>query len=343
MQIGTWTELRHVIGRLVFFIFILTTHFVVNNQIKYIRVLRLLLVTVSILAMFTIICAIFNVNPFGAHASRNPRVFWSITMPTYRAIGIPMSYGEYGLIINSVLPLFIISLMRNNFIVRRFSAMAGIIILFLALMITQSRNSWLATLIVIIFLIIFIICRRSNPYLKGATIFWGISTVIIVMVFLSNAFLFVYEGFALGKHASTFVNRLNTNTVAYEVFLEHWLFGAGHNKVSEQIENQLGLNVVIHNGYLDQLASTGIFGFLPFILLLFLSFSILIKISLTGSTFWRPYALCLAASFAANMSVLLAYKGFFSETFAIEYGLMLSLLKLNRKEQDKEYSNLKAF
>jgi O-antigen ligase len=103
----------------------------------------------------------------------------------------------------------------------------------------------------------------------------------------------------------------------------------------QQLEKIFNLPLVIHNGYLEQLASTGLLGFIPFMGLLFLSFLVLLRLSHTGSSEWRLLALCLAGSFLANMSVLLAYKGFFSETFAIEYGLMLSLVELSHQKEVK--------
>ncbi|MDY6896109.1 MAG: O-antigen ligase family protein, partial [Thermotogota bacterium] len=333
LRIGTLTELRHVGGRIVFLIFIITTLAVVRKRTQYKRVLQLLMVSVIILSLFTIACGFLNINPLGAHTSRDPRIFWGITMPTKRAIGVPMSYGEYGIIINSVLPLFLMSILHKDFLAPRMWALLGTLVLFLALLVTQSRNSWLATFLAMTFFATFMITRLRQHALKGAICQFGVSTAIIIAIFYYSFFNFIYEGFALGRQAHSFMQRLDSNEIAKKVFFDNWLLGAGHAEISEQISSQLDVDLVVHNGYLDQLASTGLFGFIPFILLILLSFFVLISVARCGTVFWRPYALCLSASLVANMSALYAYKGFFCETFAIEYGLILSLIELNQKDK----------
>jgi|GEM_PF-2920097 len=331
IRLRSITELRHLGGRFVFLTFVFTTFAIVRSQEKYNRVLKLLIITVSSLALFTTICGVFDINPLGAHTSRNPRTFWGISMPTKRAIGVSMSYGEYGIIINSILPLLLMAVWKKRFIVRRLWALAGIPILLSALVIGQSRNSWLATIFSLSFFFLLMLSQLPHYTLRGASFCFILGAVFLVSTCFPSVLSFAFQGFALGKHARTFENRLQVDELTIDLFSQNWVLGAGHAEISKQIATGMALEVNVHNGYLDQLAATGVIGFVPFILLISIALFLLIKIARTGSPSWRPYALCLAASFVANMSALLAYKGFFSETFAIQYGLMLSLLEMNNK------------
>jgi O-antigen ligase len=332
-RIGTWQEMRHVAGRLFFLVIILTTYAVIRDRQRYLLVLRLLMWSVLTLALVTIVCATFKINPLGAQTSANPRVFWGLTMPIVRHIGVHMSYGEYGLIINSVLPLFFVAVWQKDFLLKRSLALTGLFVLLVAVFITQSRNAWVATFLVMIFLTGIMTMRSFNGFLKSIALLLGILGVLVAVGWLTEELRFFFEGFAKGRQIHTFERRLEVNYLAFTLFLNNWLLGAGHDAIVQQLEKIFNLPLVIHNGYLDQLASTGLCGFIPFMGLLVLSFLGLLQLSHSGLSEWRLLALCLAGSFLANMSVLLAYKGFFSETFAIEYGLMLSLMELGKQKQ----------
>jgi O-antigen ligase len=334
-RLGTWQELRHLAGRLTFFVFILTTYAVVRDRQRYLRVLRLLMVSVLTLSICTIVCALFKINPLGAHASLNPREFWGAAMPFERYIGVPMSYGEYGLVINSVLPLFWVSVWQKNFLLKRSWALLGLAVLLLAVFITQSRNSWLATFLVITFLTGIMILRPANLFLKSIAVLLGLLGLLVAVGWLTHELHFMFAGFAEGRQIHTFARRLQVDSLAFTLFLNNWFFGAGHQELVQQLDKIFNLPLVVHNGYLEQLASTGLFGFIPFMGLLLLSFFVLLRLSHTGFFEWRLLALCLAGSFLANISLLMAYKGFFSETFAIEYGLMLSLVELSKQKEVK--------
>jgi hypothetical protein len=224
-RLGTWQELRHLAGRLTFLVFILTTYAVVRDPQRYLRVLRLLMVSVLTLAFFTIVCALFKINPLGAHVSLNPRVFWGAAMPFERHIGVPMSYGEYGLVINSVLPLFWVSVWQKNFLLKRSWALLGLAVLLLAVFITQSRNSWLATFLVMTFLTGIMILRPANVFLKGIAVLLGLLGLLVAVGWLANELHYVFTGFAEGRQIHSFERRLEVDSLAYTLFLNNWFFG----------------------------------------------------------------------------------------------------------------------
>jgi len=257
-----------------------------------------------------------------------------------RTTGLDMSYGAYGILINSVLPILLVSYWRKDFWVRRSRALMGIFLLLFALFVTQSRNSWLATFMVLCFFFAVLAFRSPDIFMKIIVVFGLAFGAVITVFFLADYLFYIFKGFALEKHASTFYRRLEADRLAVGLFLGHPLFGVGHEAITEEIYKHLGWEVMIHNAYLDQLTSTGVFGFIPFLALLALSFFGLMQIARKGAAYWRPYALCLAASLVANMMCLMAYKGFFSATYAIEYGLMLSMVELNKTEQQKEVVNV---
>ncbi len=335
-RIQTWEEFRHVGGRTLLLVSILATYYVVRDRQQYKRVIGFLITGVLALALFTIFCAIFHVNPLGAHTSRLPRTFWDVTMPFPRTIGVPMSYGTYGLILNSAIPIFLVSAWRKDFLLPRFWALAGLLILLFALFITQSRNSWIATLLVFFFLTSVLVLASRDFHLKTASITAFFLITVIAIGWFSDVLQTNVKGFTSGLNAHSFYGRLEMDRWAVDLFLSDWFLGVGHEaarKPVQEIGQEPDQAGVIHNTYLDQLATTGIFGFIPFLAVILLTFLTLLRIAWQGLHYWRPYAVCLAGSFLANMSLFLGYKGFFSETLAIEYGLMLSLVELSRMDE----------
>ncbi|MBI4797043.1 MAG: O-antigen ligase family protein [Deltaproteobacteria bacterium] len=336
-------EFLHTGGRAVFFIFILTTYAVCRDLASYRRVLNLLVLGICLMAMFTIICAVFHINPLGAHQTDVAREFYGTAMPYGRTIGVLKSYGEYGLIINAALPLLLIAAWRKGFMVSRLLALISIGILLFALIITQSRNSWVATLMVMFFMSVFLAFRTRAAVWKILLILGGFLIIIIAVGWMSHRLERVYQGFALGKTSyHTFEGRLRMDSLAWHIFQAHPLFGVGHEEVTRQVTKLFGAETALHNGYLDQLASNGLFGFIPFLTLMLLTFFTLFKMARKAPEPLNWYALCLAASMVGSMTVLLGYKGFFSITFAIEYGLFLSLVELDHQAPAPDLLTIKA-
>jgi hypothetical protein len=333
-RIATWQEFRHVAGRLVVLIIILTTYQMVRDRRRYLRVLNLLMISVAALAAFTIFCAVFNFDPFGL-MPRNPRTFWGVSMHFRRTSGFQMSYGEYGIILNSVLPLFLVSAWQKDFLLKRPWAVAALLLLLLGLFVSQSRNSWVATFMVLLFFACVLALRSQDLFLQLMVISGAVLLALIAIVWHSEYFAWFFQGL-LGDRPLTFYRRLEIDRLTLNLFWHNWFLGVGHEAVTDEIEQRIGVGVVVHNGYLDQMASTGLFGFIPFLALLLLCFGSLLQMARKGSPFWRLYALCLAGSFLANISLLQGYKGFFCETFAIEYGLVLSLVELNATDRQNE-------
>jgi hypothetical protein len=336
IRIQTFNELKHVIGRAIFFILIVTTYYVVRDRERFYKLLRYLMWSVLILAGFTVLCAVTNFDPFNL-MPKNPRTFWGVSMEVRRTQGLPMSHGEYGLILNAILPVMVVSTWKKNFFISRNWALTGMFVLLLGLFVSQSRNSWLATFFVFNFFAICWTLKSPDLNLRGIIIMLVLLLSTLALLGLSDYFSFAFEGFALGSHASTFNNRLLSDKIAFSLFLENPLLGVGHEEITRAIENQRGITVVVHNAYMDQLAGGGLLGFIPFISLLALTLGTLLRMARSGPAPWRFWSLCLAASFIANMSLLVGYKGFFSETFAVEYGLMLSLVEFCEKGRIKEF------
>lgn len=329
----TFDELRHVLGRMIFFIFIIMTYYTVTTPEKFLKVFRYLMWAVLILAGFTTFCAFTNFDPFGL-MPKNPRAFWGISTGVRRTQGVPMSYGEYGLILNSILPVFILSFTnRGFFISSRRWIIAGFCVLILGLFVSQSRNAWMATFFVFSFFAVYHISKSPNPALKGLIITAVSTFSVIIFIILSDYFTFLFQGFVISPQSNSFYNRLLSDRIAFSLFLDHPLMGVGHQAITKAIASARGIDVVVHNGYMDQLAATGLFGFIPYILILLLTIRTLLHMGLSGPAPWRFWAICLAASLIADTSLLLGYKGFFSETFAIEYGLTLSLIELWEKDR----------
>jgi O-antigen ligase len=336
MLIGSFVELKHVAGRGIFIVIMLTTYHVTQDLSRYMRVLKLLMIGATILAAVTIISVIFHVNPFGAHMGKAPRTFWGVSMPFQRGIGVPMSYGEYGIIMNAVLPIFLISLLQKHFLVRKSFALIAMAILFFAIFLTQSRNAWLSTFLMMSFLLMANVFKSGDVSLKGLRVTGVLLMVALLIIFTSEQLSFLYEGLALGKSAHTFYGRMESNKLAIGLFLEHPLIGAGHEEVTRVIESYRGVSMNVHNAYMDQLASTGLMGFIPFACLIVFTFISMVNMIRSAPPPIDLLALCLGASFVASMFALTAYKGFFCETLAIEYGLFLSLKRLQASAKYRE-------
>jgi hypothetical protein len=188
LRIGSFQELRHLIGRIVFFVIVLTTYSVVRDLRQYRRVLAILMASVTGLAVYTIFCAISGFDPFEIMPER-PRVYWGISMFFCRTCGIPMSYGKYGLMVNAVLPLFLLSAWKKGFLLPRFWARAGTFLLLFALFVTQSRNCWVATFLALCFFI-FMINYNPHKRLRNIIVITGGIPVAIVSILLFSDYFY---------------------------------------------------------------------------------------------------------------------------------------------------------
>ena len=90
----------------------------------------------------------------------------------------------------------------------------------------------------------------------------------------------------------------------------------------------LGIEAGIHNYFIYQLVSRGIFGFLPSVLTFLILILALIEMIYFAESQIRLISTCLLASLIGGIIELNFYRGFFPELLAIEYGIVFGLYRI---------------
>jgi O-antigen ligase len=172
--------------------------------------------------------------------------------------------------------------------------------------------------------------KGSNQLLKLTVASSFIAAIAVSLVLFWNLFTKFIDGFiSTDIYQANVFNRLNSYTMGIQLFFSNIIIGAGSSNLAKHVSFYKGEEDVLHNAFIDQMAGTGLFGFIPFILLFGFAFWYLVKISKSRNQLIAMYGRILMSSFIGTVCALQFYRGFLSETLAVEYGLLLSLWKFH--------------
>ena len=249
-------------------------------------------------------------------------------MPFNKTSAVPMSYGEFAIIIVSALPALFYSLNRNVDIVSRKFAALSLIVILLAAFITQSRNTWLSVSVTFISLFFLTKSMGHRSFIKVNAVLIGLSLITLTAFLFQDSTIKFINGFvSSGVYRENVLNRLGSFRIGVELFMNNFLTGVGNSNIEKftGILHNQKIEIVMHNAFIDQLAGTGLAGFIPFLLIFIVAFFQILKISLSENAEISIYGRMLLSSLLGSVCALQFYRGFFSEMLAVDLGLVMSL------------------
>jgi len=272
--------------------------------------------SITILSLLTIIEGTGLATVGGnVHVSRT---FFGINMPFLKATGLNMSDGEFGIM---VVPAFLFCLLQfipGSDANRIRGAGFMLPLMAMAILISQSRSTWLG--ITLAFLVLIIMLPKGKHGFP-IILLMGLGSLLFV---LSNIQVMIFEGLAgEGIFRANIFNRLFSYSLAFEYLSGAPLFGVGHGNATHIV---FGKEMVIHNQILDQLASAGLIGGIPLIALYVIFFWTALRLYReTPLGAGRHYIIWLTASMVHVMTELMLYRGFYSEHLPWFFALLALL------------------
>ena len=212
-----------------------------------------------------------------------PRSFDDVTLsflPFARLTG----YSEviYPMTLVTVFSLFFFQRQIEKKIILTFIFIISLIAVFLS----YTRGSWLAVFITIIIASVFLI--RSKRIAINWNIISMILAIIILFSFISTALGIISFDVLLQRLFSVTYDKIDISNLgrlveyvtAVEAFLTSPMVGAGFGFYFEYFSPGIGYlsTIYCHNSYLYILSKMGIIGFVPFIMLIIYSISVIVKI-----------------------------------------------------------------
>jgi O-antigen ligase len=322
-------ELRLLFGRLSFAVIVFITYYSVRSLGEYAKILRIFSYSVLIVSGMIILFSVFHLDPFQV-MTRHPRIYWGVSMPFHKTSAIPISYGELGIVAISAIPALLYSLRRDIRVFPPGISLVALMLIVLAVFISQSRNAWVSVAATVVSVVLLYNRKGSNQLLKVTFASSFIAAVAVSLVLFWNVFTKFIVGFiSTDIYQANVFNRLHSYALGIQLFLSNIMIGSGSSNLAKHISFYKGEEDVLHNAFIDQLAGTGLFGFIPFLLLFIIAFRHLMKVSRSQNQLIAMYGRILMSSFIGTVCALQFYRGFLSETLAVEYGLLLSLWKFH--------------
>lgn len=191
-----------------------------------------------------------------------PLSFGEFVFPLNRTTGYPMSYGGYGILNVSVLPLAVLSLVRGKGLYSsRWIALLVSVLVLLAVVISQSRSTWLA---VGTAFGIMLFSATYRTWRKKAVFAWlvAIATLSIFGVgFAWNLGVDLYEA-----NSISIQQRYDQYAAALKMLRSNPVAGIGYGQFSKLYEpidvpweTAAGARM-LHNYFLNKAVATGIIG-----------------------------------------------------------------------------------
>lgn len=272
------------------------------------RMIRIYCWSIAALGILVILEG-FGYVSMGAE-SRQGRFYFGVQLPFKKAVGFPMSDGEFGIMTT---PAFLYFLMQYfggpGYKPVRFRAI-GLFLTGMALLIAQSRSTWLGLGIALGVMILVLPRRNLDRVLILAA---GVAFLAIVG---SQVYDKVYTGFLgegiLAKNVST---RFEVFSVALGFTEEAPIFGVGHGNRIVLSPAESEHSRLIHNYFLDALQSGGLLAFLPAICLYGIVISGMFGIasSTKADESIRLLSIWMLGSMILAVVELCLYRGFYSE------------------------------
>ena len=243
---GAFNNLKRLLLFLIFYVSII-------KIIDFKTLCRLLLLNISAVSIISIIELIQYAVKFGSMINQMP--FSEIRIDYFN---YPLTSGEIKMI--SFLSLFPLLFLKDKFIIEKKYILSILIPVFISMILTQSRNVFLA--LFICFVIYGIVANKK--FLMAFFI-----VLIAGWLILPSAFTERTASIIDLNHQSN-ATRLRMWDVGLKMFADHPLTGIADSHIKEiystySIPQSEAEGVHLHNNFIMILATTGIFGFFSYI------------------------------------------------------------------------------
>lgn len=250
---GAFTNLKRLLLFLIFYVSII-------KIIDYKTLYRILFINICILSVISVIELVQYALKFSELI--NQMQFSEIRIDYFN---YPLTTAEIKMM--SILSVFPLLFIRDKFIVSKQYLLLILIPVFISMLLTQSRNVLVATFVC--FLIFGIFANRKF-------LITFILIIILSSFILPSGFTERVKSIVDLNHPSNEA-RLNMWEVGFEMFKDHPLTGIADSHIKEIYETykkpeSAAEGVHLHNNFIMILATTGIFGFLSFIIMFILIF-----------------------------------------------------------------------
>lgn len=230
--------------------------------IFYVSVIKILDKTILYRILFIILCVVSVVSIYEL-------VLYSIKLKTFidevgfsevriDFLSYPLTSGQIKMML--ILSVFPVLFVKDKFLINKTYLILLLIPIFLSMMLTQSRNVFLAAFIS--FIIYGILINRKFLYAF---------IVVLVLVWLFSPLDFQSRMMSIGniEHPSN-KSRLMMWDVGLKMFYDHPFTGVADSHISDVYKlykkpESYGEGSHLHSNYMMILATTGIFGFISFI------------------------------------------------------------------------------
>lgn len=324
---GSRLGVAYAAGRIGFFLVFLSAAAACDDEEIVRDVLRGMTYAVALIGLLSLVHAsgLFPV-PFGQRA-KPPRTFGPFRMPFPRTLGHPMSHNKFGILASVALATVTQSGLGGQDIIAPLWAGGGLLALaVLGVLITQTRATYLTALVAVGLSVGLTLERkRESPWYTRPRGSCVAALVYLGLLILANVLFPIVAPDSLLDVGSTrdvasALSRVDANAVAWELFTNAPLLGIGHGNFDNYHTGETG----IHNHLLEQLASTGLVGGIPYVL-----FHVLILVGAMRQLGHRKglsqsVSRVLCVSVLATLFAYQFFPGFFVSTFAIISGLVVS-------------------
>ena len=250
---GAFNNLKRVLLFLIFFVSIIK---IIDLKTLY----RILFINICILALISI----YELIQYSIQLNE---LLLKMNFSEIRIdyLNYPLTTAEIKMMsILALMPMFFI---KEKFLVSKVYMLLIMLPVFVSMLLTQSRNVMVATVICIFILGIV----QSRKFLITS-----IAVILIGIIFLPSGMTDRIKSITDPGHPSN-QSRINMYKTGLEIFKDHPWTGVADSHILEiystykKPENQ-GEGVHLHNNFIMILATTGIFGFLSFFIMFILIF-----------------------------------------------------------------------
>jgi O-antigen ligase len=302
-----WNEAKYFISRILSFVsIILFLIWMESRRIPLKAIYKTIFFSVLLISVAVIILGTTDYGEGGAQRTL------IIKMPFYKNIATPRSFGEFGIFVTAAWAYFLLFKKEYNFFIRMMMA----IMLMLTTVITQSRSTWLAFLIVYAVYVI----NKYRLIRRAPGVVLTLAMIMPIVVFLAITTLgdtFLLKGMIGEGIWKTNVNvRFEVDSMALDVLAKHpikMLVGMSHADWV-RLYPKGGIAVGLHNHFLSNIVFLGMIGGSFYLLLYLIPMIRIIKSNYSDD---KDAALMMLVSLGL-LTCLHFYEGFFSPIASLE-------------------------
>lgn len=256
------------------------------------RLLQAAFLSAVVLSILTIVHVFLYPQglPFG-DKYRGQRAIFGVTIPFQRTLGLDITYGAFGMYTMMATPYYIYKNLKKPSLIEGL----GILLVLLAVLISQSRSTWVAAGVAIFIVITgygvynkFRI-EKNNTYMKIVS--YGILVAGLILILLSPGIIKEI----ISVRSDTFFSRIEQYQSGIEIVLSEPLIGVGFGTLEELYQSG---SAVIHSSFVNLAAQTGLIG-LALVIYLWLIVILVLMKEMFYSQLENTLAIGIFASLAA--------------------------------------------